>query len=109
MVFGPDEQYAAQMRLILALFATFWAWETLRFTLERYAGAAFTATRPLHPLVVASLPLYILWPDWVAALGVAGATGLLVAVVDRALVVEATPQLPVSRRRRTQGGLPPLP
>jgi hypothetical protein len=98
------------MRLVLVLLATFWAWETLRYILERYAGPVFSATRPLHPFVVAALPLYILWPDWVAALAVAGAAGLLVAVVDRALVGEPAQQLQIPRRRGLRGdGLPPMP
>lgn len=99
--------YAAFMNLVLVLLATFWAWETVRFGLETYASHLFSNTRVVHPLLVAALPLYILWPDWVSALGVAGAVGLLVAVVDRVFMAEPVHQLPIPRRRT--GGLPPLP
>lgn len=96
------------LRLLLILLATFWAWETLRFVLETYAGRVFSLTRPVHPLVVAALPLYVLWPDWVAALGVAGATGLLVVWTERLFVSEPVQQVQVPRRRQP-GSLPPLP
>lgn len=96
------------LRLVLTLFATFWAWETLRFAAEQYLSSAFSATRALHPLVVAALPLYVLWPDWVAALGVAGATGLLVALVDRFLAGLPEPVV-IPRQRSSNLGLPPLP
>lgn len=94
--------------LVLLLFATFWAWETLRFALEAWAPRFFALSRPIHPLVVASLPLYVLWPRWVPALAVAGVCGLLVAFVDR--VMAGTNVTPVTLpRRRSSGGLPPLP
>lgn len=109
MVSGPGERYAdLVLRLVLILLATFWAWETLRFAMESYLSRWFALSRPVHPLLVASLPLWVLWPDWVAALAVAGATGLLVAVVDRVFSAARTSPVVVPRPRR-QGGLPPLP
>lgn len=96
------------MELLLALFATFWAWESLRYAVESFAPRVFAGTRVLHPLAVAALPLYILWPNWVAALAVAGAVGLLVAVVDKTFMAPPPQQLQVPRRR-SQQGLPPLP
>lgn len=95
------------MRLVLIGLATFYLWETVRFAVERYAPSVFNATRVVHPLVVAAFPLAVLWPDWIAALGVAGAVGLLVAVVDRWMGQPS--QSVMLPRRRTRGGLPPLP
>jgi hypothetical protein len=94
--------------LVLLVFATFFVWETLRYALENFASGVFSATRVLHPLLVAALPLYVLWPDWVSALGVAGLTGVVVALADRLFSTPAATPLPIPRRRST-GGLPPLP
>ena len=93
--------------LVLILLATFWAWETLRYAVESVAPRVVAATRPLHGVIAAALPLYVLWPNWVAALAVAGATGLLVAWTDRAFGNSAP--TPISIPRRDRGGLPPLP
>jgi hypothetical protein len=95
------------LRIILLVLATFWAWETVRYPVERYAGQLFSYSRPLHPLIVAAFPLYVLWPDWVAGLGVAGATGLAVGLVDRYLG-SGGPAVPVQLPRR-RNSLPPLP
>ncbi len=95
------------LELVLVLLATFWAWETLRYAVESVAPRLVAMTRPLHGIIAAVLPLCVLWPDWVAALAVAGATGLLVAWTDR--VFTPTPVAPISIPRRRQGGLPPLP
>lgn len=95
------------MELLLVLLANFWAWETVRYAMEDLVPNVFRVTRFLHPFAVAVLPLLVLWPSWIPALAVAGATGLLVALVDKHMGVgQATPiQVP----RRNQGGLPPLP
>jgi hypothetical protein len=93
------------LELILLVLSTFWLWETIRYTAERFIPAVFDATRPVHPLVVAAWPVAVLWPDAVSALGVAGATGLLVAATDRWF---AGPPV-VIPRRRSRGGLPNLP
>lgn len=90
--------------LVLLVFATFFLWETLRLPLERYAEWIFDLSRPVHPLVVAVLPLVVLWPEWITALAVGGVVGLLVAAVDRFL---GTPPQPVALTRRR--GLPPFP
>lgn len=96
------------MDLVLLGLATFYLWETIRFAVERYAPAVFNATRVVHPLVVASFPLAVLWPDWIAGLAVSGGVGLLVAIVDRWL--GSAPARPVViPRRRSRGGLPDLP
>lgn len=96
------------LRLVLLVLATFFVWETLRYIAERYISGIFTTTRPLHPFLVAGLPFYVLWPDWVAALGVAGAVGLLVGVADKWLSPVSTVPQYVPRTQRA-GGLPPLP
>jgi hypothetical protein len=96
------------IELVLLLFATFWAWETLRAIVETLAPRVFALSRPVHPIVAALLPLYVLWPDWVPALAVAGICGLLVAVVDRVMTGPAVAPVPIPRRR-SSGGLPPLP
>lgn len=96
------------MELVLVTLATFWVWETARAVVERFAPAVFSLTRPVHPILAALLPLYVLWPHWVAALAVAGVVGLLVAAVDRVFTPTPMEQLQVPRRRST-GGLPPLP
>lgn len=93
-------------QLVLTVLATFFLWESLRFVLETYASRVFTLTRPVHPLFVVALPLYVLWPDWLAALAAAGATGLVVATVDK---VFGAPVAPVVIPRPNRGGLPPLP
>ena len=96
------------LRLVLLLLATFFAWESVRYAAERYLSGVFVATRPLHPVLVAALPLYVLWPDWVAALGIAGATGLLVGVADKWF--DGSPDVPqYVPRTRSFGQLPPLP
>lgn len=96
------------MDLFLVVLATFWVWETVRAIVERFAPAVFSLTRPVHPILAALLPLYVLWPNWVAALAVAGIVGLLVATVDR--LFGSTPMQQVQiPRRRTAKGLPPLP
>lgn len=97
------------MELVLIVLATFWCWETARYALERYLPSAFAATRALHPVVVALLPLGLLWPEWVTALALAGATGLLVALVDRFVAGGSSSPAPVVLPRRRTGGLPPLP
>ena len=94
--------------LVLVLLATFWMWETFRYLLERYAANIFAATRPIHPFLVAFVPGYLLWPRWVAALGVAGAVGILVGLVDRYLAPPPVPNY-VPVRRSLRDGLPPLP
>lgn len=94
--------------LVLLLLATFWIWETVRYALERYASSIFDATRALHPLLVAAVPLGVLWPDWVSALAVAGGAGLLVAVVDRWIGGSSQPMI-VPRGRSRSRGLPSLP
>jgi hypothetical protein len=96
------------MDLFLLVFATFWVWETFRALMERFADPVFVLLRPVHPLLAAVLPLYVLWPQWVAALAVAGVVGLLVAAVDRLFGSTPVQQVQVPRRR-TSGGLPPLP
>jgi hypothetical protein len=94
--------------LVLLVLATFFVWQTIRFAAEALASRVFTATRPAHPLLVVSLPLYVLWPHWIAALGVAGATALLVALSDR--LFNSSPAVPIPLpRTRTRGSLPPLP
>lgn len=93
--------------LIPLLLATFWVWETVRYAAERYAETVFDATRAVHPLLVAALPLVVLWPDWVDALAVAAGVGLLHLFVQRALGLASPPQVVMQRPRR--GGLPPLP
>ena len=95
---------------LLLLLATFWGWETLRYALEQYLPSLFQSTRALHPLVVAVLPTWVLWPNWVAGIAVAGATGLLVATADRFLSPSTSSTRPtVLPRRRPGGGLPSLP
>lgn len=94
------------MRLVLLLLATFWAWGALRALLETLVPGIFAATRAVHPLVVAGLPLVVLWPDWVAALAVAGATGILVGLTDRLAAVRYAQ---VQFRGRRKPGLPNLP
>jgi membrane protein implicated in regulation of membrane protease activity len=94
--------------LLLLVLATFWAWETLRYALEHLTPAVFASTRILHPLAVAVLPLVVLWPEWVDALAVAGATGILVGVMDQFFGHSAPQPVPFQRTRRS-GGLPPLP
>jgi membrane protein implicated in regulation of membrane protease activity len=93
--------------LVLLVLATFFVWETARFAAETYAPGHFATTRVVHPLLVAALPLAVLWPEWVTALGVAGASGLLVAVVDRFVAPSAPPA--ILPRGTTRHGLPPLP
>ncbi len=94
-------------QLVLLTLATFWLWETVRYAAESFIPQIFSATRPLHPLVVAAAPLLVLWPEWVQALAVAAAVGILHLAVEKYLAPDtATPiQLP----RRRGGGLPPLP
>lgn len=96
------------MDIVLLVFATFWVWATFRALMENYLPQVFSLLRPVHPLVAAVLPLYVLWPHWVSALAVAGIVGLLVAAVDRVFSPTPVQQVPVPRRR-TPGGLPPLP
>lgn len=91
---------------LAVLLATFWAWATVRYIAEPLVPRGFAVTRPAHPLVVAALPLYLYWPDWVLALAVAGGVGLLTAVVDRFLI---PPSAPTVLPRRRRGGLPSLP
>lgn len=95
------------LRLVLLIFATFWAWETLRFILQSYVSTLFDLTRSLHPFLVAALPLWVLWPDWISALAVAGATGILHLLVERFLIPMSA--APMSFGRRRPRGLPPLP
>lgn len=96
------------MNVVLLGLATFYLWETVRYPFERFAPRVFDRTRVVHPLLVAFLPIVYLWPDWVAGLGVAGAVGLLVAVVDR-VFGGSRPAPVVLPRRRSRGGLPDLP
>lgn len=96
------------MDLILIILATFWVWETFRALMERFLPDVFTMARPVHPILAAALPLYLLWPNWVAALAVAAVVGLMVAVVDRAM--NTTPIEAYQRPRKSAGsGLPRLP
>jgi membrane protein implicated in regulation of membrane protease activity len=96
------------MELVLITLATFWVWETFRAVMEAYLPRVFTLARPVHPILAAALPLFLLWPNWVAALAVAGVVGLLVAAVDR--VFGSTPVETFQRpQRRRSGGLPTLP
>lgn len=97
------------LELVLLVLATFFVWESLRYAAEQYASSVFTATRAVHPILVAALPLYVLWPDWVWALGVAGAVGLLVGIADKWLSPAPTPAPMYVPRGRSSGGLPPLP
>lgn len=96
------------MELLLVIFATFWVWETFRALMEAFLPAAFAQARPVHPLLAAALPLYLLWPAWVSALAVAGVVGLMVAAVDR--IFNTTPVEAYQRPRPSQNrGLPSLP
>jgi hypothetical protein len=96
------------MELVLVTLATFWVWETFRAVMEAYLSRVFAQTRPVHPFLAAALPLFLLWPNWVAALAVAGVVGLMVTAVDRWLV--GTPVETFQRpQRRRNGGLPTLP
>lgn len=108
LVFSQTDRYSAHMELVTVTMATFWVWETVRAVVERFAPSVFSVTRPIHPVLAALLPLYVLWPHWVAALAVAGVVGLLVATVDR--LFSSTPVQQVHLPRgRMQKGLPPLP
>lgn len=96
------------MDLILVIFATFWAWETFRALLERFAPVIFTLSRPVHPVLAAVLPLVVLWPHWIPALAVAGVVCLMVAGVDK--VFNSTPVTAFQSQKRPEfGGLPRLP
>jgi hypothetical protein len=95
------------MDFFVLVLATFWAWETLRFAMERWASWVFISTRPLHPLLVAGFTVYFSWPDVLFGLAAAGAVGILVGLVDRFLSSPSAPAMVVPRRRG--GGLPPLP
>jgi hypothetical protein len=87
--------------------ATFWAWETLRYAMERWASWLFQTTRPIHPLVVAGFTVFFTYPDVLLGLAAAGTVGLLIGTVDRVL---SGPQVPIPVPRRSRGGgLPPLP
>jgi hypothetical protein len=92
----------------LVVLATFWVWESFRALMERFLPEVFALARPVHPILAAALPLYLLWPDWVAALAVAGVVGLLVAAADRIFGSTPVQELPVPRRR-SSGRLPRLP
>lgn len=96
------------MDIILVILATFWVWETFRALMESFLPLVFAVTRPVHPLFAAALPLYLLWPEWVSALAVAGAVGIMVAAVDR---VFNTPHIETYQRprRSRERGLPTLP
>lgn len=63
--------------IFLTTLATFWAWETLRYSAQAFIPKVFEVTRPLHPFIVLALPLYVLWPRWVDAAAVAALVGLL--------------------------------
>ena len=95
------------LHLIVVALATFWAWETVRFALSEYAPGVLASTGAAHPLVVAALPLYLLWPDWVSALAVAGLVGLIHLTASR-YMPDPTPVYP-QRQPGRRGGLPPLP
>ncbi len=95
--------------LVVLMVAVFWAWETLRYALQTYLPNLFSLSRPVHPLIVLALPLWLLWPDWVPAMAVAGAVAILHVVMER-LGQETSGGTPIQLRRRQQrGGLPDLP
>lgn len=94
--------------LVLLTLATFFLWSSIRYPAERYVGSYFDTTRVLHPLVVAALPLVVLWPEWVPALAVAGLVGLLVGVTDKYFGGPSPTATPFQVNRR-RSGLPPLP
>lgn len=94
--------------LLTLTLATFFVWSSIRYPAERYVRAYFDASRVVHPVVVAALPLVVLWPEWVSALAVAGLVGLLVAATDRYLATDAIQPISIPNRRR-RGVLPPLP
>lgn len=96
------------MELVLITLATFWVWETFRTLMERFLPLVFEALRPVHPILAAALPLYLLWPEWVSALAVAALVALLVATFERVFDTTSVQQVPIPRRRST-GGLPSLP
>lgn len=93
------------LHLVLLTLATFWIWETVRYPLQAFIPGLFNATRALHPLLVATVPVVLLWPDWVSALAVAAVVGMLCVLVDQHL---GTPEPIVLSRPRSRG-LPPLP
>lgn len=95
------------LHLILTMLATFWAWMTIRYAVEAFLPRVFELTRVVHPLIVAAFPLMWLWPDVVSALGVAGATGILIVIVERSIGGGGAP-VQMSRTQR-RGGLPALP
>lgn len=94
--------------LVLLTLATFWAWETFRFLLLEYQTKWYGYTRALHPFLVLSFPLFMLWPDYVSAMAVAGTVGLIHQIVSRFLVIDGTPSTVVPRGRRSVN-LPRLP
>lgn len=96
------------LHTVYVALAAFFAWQTLRYAATEYAYQAFAATRVLHPLVVAALPLAVLWPDWIRALAVAGIVGFLVAGVER-LSGAAEPVQQYVPQRTARRTLPSLP
>lgn len=96
------------MNLVLIGLATVWAWMTLRYLLEIFAPLLFQWTRPLHPIIIAAGPLWLVWPDWLSGLAVAGAVGIFLTIFDRFVIEPSGPPVAV-QQRRTPGSLPPLP